>query len=94
MVIASCLPNTQEYWCKRLHPKHVCEKVYRQPSLRESLKKGKVRKQDFAITKQKNVLLQAADSIGRRIQYDCPGFLPNRRQVIFYLQSLLKSIFI
>ncbi|XP_009336068.2 suppressor of RPS4-RLD 1 isoform X1 [Pyrus x bretschneideri] len=70
----------KEYWCKRLHPKNVCEKVFRQPPLRESLKKGKVRKQDFPVTKQKAALLQAADSIGRKIQYDCPGFLPNRRQ--------------
>lgn len=85
MLILSSLTNIQEYWCKRLHPKNVCEKVYRQPPLRESLKKGKLRKQDFAVTKQKTVLLQAADSIGRRIQYDCPGFLPNRRQVILQL---------
>ncbi|KAM1174936.1 hypothetical protein ACFX19_027996 [Malus domestica] len=70
----------KEYWCKRLHPKNVCEKVYRQPPLRESLKKGKVRKQEFSVTKQKAALLQAADSIGRKIQYDSPGFLPNRRQ--------------
>ncbi|XP_015901639.2 suppressor of RPS4-RLD 1 [Ziziphus jujuba] len=73
-------PLFKEYWCKRLHPKNVCEKVYRQPPLRESLKKGKLRKQDFAVTKHKTVLLQAANSIGRRIQYDCAGFLPNRRQ--------------
>ncbi|XP_021809550.1 suppressor of RPS4-RLD 1 [Prunus avium] len=70
----------KEYWCKRLHPKNVCEKVYRQPPLRESLKKGKLRKQVFTVTKQKTALLEAADCIGRKIQYDCPGFLPNRRQ--------------
>ncbi|EXB28734.1 Tetratricopeptide repeat protein 13 [Morus notabilis] len=73
-------PLFKEYWCKRLHPKNVCEKVYRQPPLRESLKKGKLRKQDRAVTKHKTTLLQAADSIGKKIQYDCPGFLPNRRQ--------------
>ncbi|GLT68821.1 hypothetical protein SLA2020_410190 [Shorea laevis] len=73
-------PLFKEYWCKRLHPKNVCEKVYRQPPLPESLKKGKLRKQDYAITKQKTALLLAADSIGKKIQYDCPGFLPNRRQ--------------
>lgn len=72
----------QEYWCKRLHPKYVCEKVYRQPPLRESQKKGKLRKQDFVMTKQKTALLNAADSIGSKIQYNCPGFLPNKRQVI------------
>jgi hypothetical protein len=76
-----CLLYIQEYWCKRLHPKNVCEKVYRQPPLRESLRKGKLRKQELAITKQKSALIQAADSIGKKIQYDCPGFLPNRRQV-------------
>ncbi|KAL5753095.1 hypothetical protein ACOSP7_023263 [Xanthoceras sorbifolium] len=73
-------PLFKEYWCKRLHPKNVCEKVYRQPPLRDSLKKGKLRKQDFAVTKQKTALLVAADLIGKKIQYDCPGFLSNRRQ--------------
>ncbi|KAL6222648.1 hypothetical protein ACLB2K_006040 [Fragaria x ananassa] len=70
----------KEYWCKRLHPKNVCEKVYRQPPLRESLKKNKLKKLDFSVTKQSTALLQAADCIGEKIQYDCPGFLPNRRQ--------------
>ncbi|KAE9614261.1 hypothetical protein Lal_00016727 [Lupinus albus] len=70
----------KEYWCKKLHPKNVCEKVFRQPPLRESSRKGKLRKLEFTITKQKVALLQAADSIGKKIQYDCPGFLPNRRQ--------------
>lgn len=73
-------PLFKEYWCKRLHPKDVCEKVYRQPPLRESLKKGKLRKQDLAMTKQKTALIHAADAIGQRLQYHCPGFLPNRRQ--------------
>ncbi|KAB5547876.1 hypothetical protein DKX38_011282 [Salix brachista] len=73
-------PLFKEYWCKRLHPKNVCEKVYRQPPLRDSLKRGKLRKQDFATTKQKIALLLAADSIGQKIQYDCNGFLSNRRQ--------------
>ncbi|PIN18389.1 Molecular co-chaperone STI1 [Handroanthus impetiginosus] len=73
-------PLFKEYWCKRLHPKNVCEKVYRQPPLRDSLRKGKLKKQEFSLTKQKAALLQAADSIGKKIQYQCPGFLPNRRQ--------------
>ncbi|KAM3363429.1 suppressor of RPS4-RLD 1 [Capsicum galapagoense] len=73
-------PLFKEYWCKRLHPKNVCEKVYRQPPLKESLKKGKQRKQEFTFTKQRTTLLQAADSIGRNIQYHCPGFLHNKRQ--------------
>ncbi|XP_058069963.1 suppressor of RPS4-RLD 1 isoform X1 [Magnolia sinica] len=73
-------PLFKEYWCKRLHPKYVCEKVYRQPPLRESLKKGRLRKQDVIVTKQKATLLQAADLIGKKIQYNCKGFMPNRRQ--------------
>lgn len=73
-------PLFKEYWCKRLHPKNVCEKVFRQNPLRQSLKGGRLRKQDCLITKQKTVLLQAADSLGMKIQYHCPGFLPNIRQ--------------
>ncbi|OVA17057.1 Tetratricopeptide repeat-containing domain [Macleaya cordata] len=73
-------PLFKEYWCKRLHPKNVCERVFRQPTLRDSLKRGKLRKQDLLVTKPKATLLKAADSIGKKIQYNCPGFLPNRRQ--------------
>ncbi|KAL5993851.1 hypothetical protein ACLOJK_038208 [Asimina triloba] len=73
-------PLFKEYWCKRLHPKYVCEKVYRQPPLKESLRKGRLRKQDYVVIKQRATLLQAADAIGKRIQYNCIGFLPNRRQ--------------
>ncbi|KAI3794121.1 hypothetical protein L1987_36748 [Smallanthus sonchifolius] len=69
-------PLFKEYWCKRLHPKNVCEKVFRQPPLR----KTKLKKQDFTLTKPKIALLLAADRIGKTIQYHCPGFLPNRRQ--------------
>ncbi|XP_027078399.1 suppressor of RPS4-RLD 1 [Coffea eugenioides] len=73
-------PLFKEYWCKRLHPKNVCEKVYRQPPLRDSLRKAKLRKQEFSITKPRTTLLQAADSIGKKIQCHCSGFLANRRQ--------------
>uniref|UniRef100_A0A1D1YH34 Tetratricopeptide repeat protein 13 n=2 Tax=Anthurium amnicola TaxID=1678845 RepID=A0A1D1YH34_9ARAE len=73
-------PLFKEYWCKRLHPKYVCERVFRQTPLRESLRSGRLRKQDFTISKHKAILLQAADMIGRKIQYNCAGFLPNRRQ--------------
>lgn len=69
-------PLFKEYWCKRLHPKNVCEKVYRQPPLR----KAKLKKQDFNFNKSKTTLLLAADRIGKTIQYHCPGFLPNKRQ--------------
>ncbi|XP_051126901.1 suppressor of RPS4-RLD 1 [Andrographis paniculata] len=73
-------PLFKEYWCKKLHPKNVCEKVYRQPPLRDSLRKGKLKKQELSISKQKATLLHAADSIGNGIQYYCVGFLPNKRQ--------------
>lgn len=69
-------PLFKEYWCKRLHPKNVCEKVYRQPPLR----KPKLRKQELTLTKPKIALLLAADRVGKTIQYHCPGFLPNKRQ--------------
>ncbi|KAL9229808.1 hypothetical protein vseg_005237 [Gypsophila vaccaria] len=72
-------PLFKEYWCKRLHPKDICEKVYGQPSLQRFLKKSKNRKH-FAMTKQRTSLLHGADSIGQKIQYHSPGFLPNKRQ--------------
>ncbi|URE00095.1 Tetratricopeptide repeat protein [Musa troglodytarum] len=73
-------PLFKEYWCKRLHPQYVCERVYRQPPLKESLKKGRLKKQDFVVTKHKQILLHVADVIGQKIQYDCPGFTRNKRQ--------------
>ncbi|KAH9300863.1 hypothetical protein KI387_012446, partial [Taxus chinensis] len=73
-------PLFKEAWCKRLHPKDVCEVVVRQPPLRESLKKGRLNQQDFVLTKPKKMLLEAADRIGKKIQYSCTGFLQNKRQ--------------
>uniref|UniRef100_A0A0E0Q3C1 Suppressor of RPS4-RLD 1 n=1 Tax=Oryza rufipogon TaxID=4529 RepID=A0A0E0Q3C1_ORYRU len=73
-------PLFKEYWCKRLHPKNVAEKVYRQPPLRISLRSGRLNKQDFKFTKHQTTLILAADSIGKKIQYNCRGFLPNQRQ--------------
>ncbi|XP_072951320.1 suppressor of RPS4-RLD 1 [Typha angustifolia] len=73
-------PLFKEYWCKRLHPKYVCEKVFRQPPLRSSLKGGRLTKKEFSFTKHQITLLQAADYIGKKIQYSSPGFLPNKRQ--------------
>uniref|UniRef100_A0A0D6R5N2 Suppressor of RPS4-RLD 1 n=1 Tax=Araucaria cunninghamii TaxID=56994 RepID=A0A0D6R5N2_ARACU len=73
-------PMFKEAWCKRLHPKGVCEVVVRQPPLRDSLKKGRLKQQDFVMTKSKKILLEAADRIGKKIQYSCPGFLQNKRQ--------------
>ncbi|GAB2282676.1 Suppressor of RPS4-RLD 1 [Dionaea muscipula] len=73
-------PLFKEYWCKRLHPKDVCEKVYRQPPLRDSLRKYKLKKQEVTLTKQKSALLRVADSLGGKVQYNSPGFLCNRRQ--------------
>ncbi|PKA57439.1 TPR repeat-containing thioredoxin TDX [Apostasia shenzhenica] len=82
-------PLFKEYWCKKLHPKYVCERVFRQPTLRDSLKKGRLKKQEFTFSKQKTNLLQVADRIGQKIQYNCPGFLPNKRQ---YRMAGLASI--
>ncbi|XP_042387598.1 suppressor of RPS4-RLD 1-like isoform X1 [Zingiber officinale] len=73
-------PLFKEYWCKRQHPHYVCERVFRQPPLKESLKKGRLKKQDFVVTKHKHVLLQAADVLGQKVQYNCAAFLSNRRQ--------------
>ena len=55
--------------------------------MRDSLRKAKLRKQEAVITKQKAAaaLIVAADSIGAKIQYNCPGFLANRRQVILFI---------
>lgn len=44
--------------------------------------KGGLRQQDTALTKTKKNLLEAADDIGRHMQYYSPGFLKNARQVI------------
>jgi len=82
-------PLFKEYWCKRLHPKNVAEKVYRQPPLRISLRSGRLNKQDFKFTKHQTTLLLAADSIGKKIQYNCRGFLPNQRQVCIQKRSIL-----
>ena len=86
------LYGLQEYWCKRLHPKNVAEKVYRQPPLRISLRSGRLNKQDFKFTKHQTTLLLAADSIGKKIQYNCRGFLPNQRQVCIQKRSILWSV--
>ena len=86
------LYGLQEYWCKRLHPKNVAEKVYRQPPLRISLRSGRLNKQDFKFTKHQTTLLLAADSIGKKIQYNCRGFLPNQRQVCIQNRSILWSV--
>lgn len=83
--------SKQEYWCKRLHPKNVAERVFRQPPLRTSLKGGRISKKEFNLTKHQDNLLQAADSIGKKIQYNCPGFLPNKRQVNFLSHYLHVS---
>jgi hypothetical protein len=68
----------QEAWCKRLPPNSSFK---RQPSLNVMSKGGQLRQQDSALTRTKKLLLEAADEIGRLIQYNCPGFLQNKRQV-------------
>lgn len=68
----------QEAWCKRLPP---ISSFKHQPSLNVMSKGGQLRQQDSALTRTKKLLLEAADEIGRLIQYNCPGFLQNKRQV-------------
>jgi hypothetical protein len=68
----------QEAWCKRLPP---IPSYKHQPSLNVMPKGGQLRQQDSALTRTKKMLLEAADEIGRLIQYNCPGFLRNIRQV-------------
>lgn len=73
----------QEAWCKRLLP---TPSFKHQPSLNVMPKGGQLRQQDSALTRTKKMLLEAADEIGRLIQYNCPGFLRNIRQV-WYLNN-------
>lgn len=73
-------PSLKEAWCKRLRPTVYIASFCSQPPVKESLKSGRLRGQDFVISKAKRSLLEAADRIGCRMQYNCPGFLKNRRQ--------------
>ncbi|KAH9538801.1 hypothetical protein CY35_15G025500 [Sphagnum magellanicum] len=70
-------PLFKEAWCKRLPPNPSFK---HQPSLNVMPKGGQLRQQDSALTRTKKMLLEAADEIGRLIQYNCPGFLRNIRQ--------------
>lgn len=72
----------QEAWCKRLPPDFYYNTYKPQPVLKE-MSKGSLRQQDTALTKSKKALLDAADAIGRLIQYNSPGFMKNARQVPF-----------
>jgi hypothetical protein len=71
----------QEAWCKRLPPDFYYHTYKPQPVLKE-MSKGSLRQQDTALTKSKKALLEAADAIGRLIQYNSPGFMKNARQVL------------
>lgn len=75
------LMGWQEAWCKRLPPDLFYQTYKPQPVLKE-MAKGNLRQQDTALTKSKKSLLEAADEIGRLIQYTSPGFMSNTRQVI------------
>ncbi|GMI78422.1 SUPPRESSOR OF RPS4-RLD 1, SUPPRESSOR OF RPS4-RLD 3 [Hibiscus trionum] len=70
----------KENWCIVIPTDTESERlmVFRQPPL--SLKGGKLKEKDMSNKKNKAALLLAADSIGKKIQYDCPGFLSNRRK--------------
>ena len=72
----------QEAWCKRLPPDFYYHNYKPQPVLKE-MSKGSLRQQDTALTKSKKAVLDAADAIGRLIQYNSPGFMKNARQVLF-----------
>lgn len=71
----------QEAWCKRVALDFYNYSYKPQPALKE-MSKGSLRQQDTALTKSKKQLLNAADAIGRLIQYDSPGFMRNARQVL------------
>lgn len=71
----------QEAWCKRLPPDFYYHTYKPQPVLKE-MSKGNLRQQDTALTKSKKHLLDAANAIGRLIQYESPGFMKNARQVL------------
>ncbi|KAG0562763.1 hypothetical protein KC19_9G169700 [Ceratodon purpureus] len=72
-------PIYKEAWCKRLPPDFYYHSYKPQPVLKE-MSKGSLRQQDTALTKSKKALLDAADAIGRLIQYNSPGFMQNARQ--------------
>ena len=44
------------------------------------------------MTKQKTALINAADSIGQKIQYHSAGFLANRRQVILHFNPVSSNL--
>ncbi|MCO5575061.1 hypothetical protein L7F22_028858 [Adiantum nelumboides] len=73
-------PSLKEAWCKRLRPSSEVFPFCCQPLVKESLRSGRVRGQDFVISKAKRSLLEVADQIGVKMQYYCPGFSKNRRQ--------------
>lgn len=73
-------PLWKEAWCKRLRPTVVIASLCTQPLVKDSLKNGRLRGQDFVISKAKRILLETADQLGCKMQYNCPGFLKNRRQ--------------
>jgi len=56
------------------------------------MSKGSLRQQDTALTKSKKHLLDAADAIGRLIQYDSPGFMKNARQVFRAVTWILMLV--
>ncbi|KAI5065864.1 hypothetical protein GOP47_0018488 [Adiantum capillus-veneris] len=73
-------PLLKEAWCKRVRPSSEIFPYCCQPPVKESLRSGRVRGQDFVISRAKRSLLEAADQIGVRMQYNCQGFPRNRRQ--------------
>lgn len=73
-------PLWKEAWCKRLRPNVRIASLCTQPPVKDSLKSGRLRGQDFVISKAKRVLLETADQLGCKMQYRSPGFFKNKRQ--------------
>ncbi|KAJ7524847.1 hypothetical protein O6H91_17G024500 [Diphasiastrum complanatum] len=73
-------PAFKEAWCKRIPPIFLLPSYVHQPRLKVSTGIAQLKTQDGLLTHHKKLLLDAADQLGRKIQYTCPGFSKNRRQ--------------
>ncbi|KAG6545276.1 hypothetical protein Mapa_013389 [Marchantia paleacea] len=70
----------KEAWCKRMSPLVLLPSYVRQPQFKDPGNALTPKIENFVLTKSKKALLEAADRLGHRIQYNCPGFLRNLRQ--------------
>lgn len=75
-------PYFKEAWCKKLPPTLLFPGYTPQPMLPAgSLLRRRKDQASGTPSALRQRLLDAADRLGRRTQYSCPGFLPNARQV-------------